>query len=208
MRIHVLGASGSGTSTLGRALAAALQAPFLDADDFYWVKTDPPYQTPRPHDERRAALAGAVDGLPSWIVSGSMMGWGDVLIPALDLVVYLTIPPDLRLARLRAREQASFGARLLPGGDMHAEHAHFMAWATSYDEGGLDVRSRASHARWMELLACPVLRLDGDLTTEERVRRVLDAARRLHTPGDRPGASRPADALAARRRARQEWPSD
>ncbi|HYD40682.1 MAG TPA: hypothetical protein VEB43_07615 [Anaeromyxobacter sp.] len=176
MHIHVFGASGSGTSTLGRALAAPLEAAFFDADDFYWVKTDPPYQTPRPPSERRDALVAAVDGLPSWIVAGSMMGWGDVLIPALDLAVYVSIRPELRLARLRAREEARFGARLAPGGDMHADHLHFMAWAASYEDGGLDVRSRASHARWMELLCCPVLRIEGDLTTEERVRRVMEAA--------------------------------
>jgi len=202
MHLHVLGASGSGTSTLGRALSAALDAPFFDADDFYWVRTDPPYQTPRPPAERTAALAAAVDGLPSWIISGSMMGWGDPLIPALDLAVYVSIPPALRLERLRAREQVHFGARLLPGGDMHAEHQHFMAWAASYDEGGLDVRSRASHARWMELLGCPVLRIEGDVSTEERVRRVREAVAALRAAGGGRTGSLP------RRYAGREWPSE
>ncbi len=202
MRIHVFGASGSGTSTLGRALAAALDAPFFDADDFYWVKTNPPYQRPRPPEERTAALTEAVDGLPSWIVSGSMMGWGDALIPAFELAVYLSIPPALRLERLRAREQAHFGARLLPGGDMHEEHRHVMAWAASYDEGGLDVRSRASPARWMELLTCPLLRIDGDVSTEERVRRVREAIGRL--PAPRSAAVPPVTGRDSRR----SWPSE
>lgn len=206
MRIHILGASGSGTSTLGRALAAALDAPFLDVDDFYWVKTDPPYRTARPHDERRAALAAAVAGRPAWILSGSMMGWGDLLIPTLDLAVYLTIPQELRLARLRAREHAHFGARLAPGGDMHADHQAFMAWAARYDDGGLDQRSRASHAEWMELLACPVLRIDGDVATEDRVRRVMAVVADLaERAGGTPGGS---DAVAARRASRPRWPTE
>jgi adenylate kinase family enzyme len=204
MRIHVLGASGSGTSTLGRALAVALGAPFFDADDFYWVKTDPPYRTARPRDERRAALAAAVDGLPSWILSGSMMGWGDVVIPAIDLAVYLSVPADLRLARLRAREQAHFGARLAPGGDMHEDHAAFMDWAARYEDGGLDVRSRASHARWLELLTCPVLRVDGDVTTDERVQRVREAVTRL----DGQGRPAPRDDLSAPGRERGARPSE
>ena len=40
-RVHLFGASGSGTTTLGRALAAALDIPPLDTDD-YWQPTDPP----------------------------------------------------------------------------------------------------------------------------------------------------------------------
>ena len=41
-RIHILGASGSGTTTLGRALAARLQCPHFDTDDCFWLPTDPP----------------------------------------------------------------------------------------------------------------------------------------------------------------------
>ena len=33
-RIHILGAFGSGTTTLGRALAARLQYPYFDMDDY------------------------------------------------------------------------------------------------------------------------------------------------------------------------------
>ncbi len=38
-KIHVFGASGSGVSTLGKALAVELHLPFFDADDFYWKKS-------------------------------------------------------------------------------------------------------------------------------------------------------------------------
>lgn len=203
MRIHILGASGSGTSTLGRALASAHHFPFFDSDDFYWEPTDPPYRTPRPHDERRVVLLETVQDLPSWVVSGSMMGWGDAAIPMLDLVVYLSIPPGIRLERLHAREQARFGARLEPGSDMHAEHLAFMAWARDYDEGDLDIRSRASHARWLELPDCPVLRIEGDLPTEERVRSVSAEMARL---SQRPRRS--SESLAALRNARDRWPSE
>lgn len=114
---------------------------------------------------------------------------------------HVSIPPALRLARLRDREEAHFGARLAPGGDMHAEHRHFMAWAARYEDGGLDVRSRASHARWMELLSCPILRIEGDVTTEERVRRVVETAARVRGDAARSGRS------AVQRRG-QHWPSE
>src|SRR5678809_1323103 len=41
-RIHILGASGSGT-TLGRALAEHLQGSHFDTDDYSWLPTDPPH---------------------------------------------------------------------------------------------------------------------------------------------------------------------
>src|SRR5438128_874343 len=42
-RLHILGASGSGTTTLGRALAEGLQCPHFDTDDYFWLPTDPPF---------------------------------------------------------------------------------------------------------------------------------------------------------------------
>ena len=48
------------------------------------------------------------------------------------------------------------------------------AASARYDEGGLDVRSRALQEQWMSTLACPVLRLDGDLSVDARVDAVLD----------------------------------
>jgi adenylate kinase family enzyme len=37
MRILITGASGCGTTTLGRALADKLRLPFFDVDDYYWL---------------------------------------------------------------------------------------------------------------------------------------------------------------------------
>ena len=59
-RLHVLGASGAGTSTLGAALAEALDAPHIDADDYYWQRTDPPFRRKREPSARfvtRSAVA-------------------------------------------------------------------------------------------------------------------------------------------------------
>lgn len=42
-KLHMMGASGSGTTTLARALADHWSVPHADADDYFWVPTDPPY---------------------------------------------------------------------------------------------------------------------------------------------------------------------
>lgn len=43
-RIHVFGAAGAGVTTLARALADHLGHRHLDADDYLWMPTEPPYQ--------------------------------------------------------------------------------------------------------------------------------------------------------------------
>jgi len=161
---------------------------FLDADDFLWVPTDRPYQAMRPHGERKAMLEAEAALRGAWALGGSVCGWGDDLARTLTLAVFVAIPAALPLDRLRARERARFGAALDPGGAMHVQHGEFMAWAARYD-GGLDVRSRAQHAAWMGALVCPVLRLEGDLTREGRVERVL-----AHGSAKAVSSARPVDA--------------
>src|SRR5690349_3503998 len=100
--IHITGASGSGVSTLGAALAERLGAPQFDVDDFFWMPTDPPFTDKRPVAERLALLEERLVG-DRWVLSGSLVGWGDPLTRRFDLVVFLYTPADIRMARLRAR---------------------------------------------------------------------------------------------------------
>jgi len=172
-RIHLVGASGSGTTTLGRALATRLDCPHLDTDDYFWLPSEPPFQHVRPRDERQARLGASLQATAGWVLSGSLCGWGDVFIPLFELVVFLWVPPPVRLARLRARERQRYGAAVEPGGPLHARFEAFMAWAAGYDEG-LDVpeRCRRLHELWLAALPCPVLRLEDTASVEERLERI------------------------------------
>jgi adenylate kinase family enzyme len=160
-RLHILGASGSGTSTLGREVAARLGCRQLETDDFLWLPDDPPYRRLRPMPDRLLLMQAALLGNSSWVISGALTGWGNVLVPRLDLVIFLDLDPGLRMARLRAREAARWGGRIAPGGDMAEGHEAFMEWAEAYDSAGPDQRSRALHEEWLAGLPCPVLRLDS-----------------------------------------------
>src|SRR5262245_46841271 len=134
-RLHILGASGSGTTTLGRALAARLQCAHFETDDYVWLPTDPPFTHQRAFTERQQLLMDDLTAHDAWVVSGSLCGWGDVAIPLLELVVFLAIPHAIRMKRLHRREHARFGERILPGGDMYESSQAFLARAASYDEG-------------------------------------------------------------------------
>lgn len=162
MRIHVTGASGSGTTTLGRALAAELGCPHLDSDDYYWLPTDPPYQRKREVGERNAMLLDALKSAPTCVESGSLVSWGEEIWALFDRVVFLYVPAEVRLARLRERELRELGS----------VDPEFMEWAESYDRDDFTGRSRRIHEEWLAKLRCPILRLEGDLAEEERLARV------------------------------------
>ena len=176
-KIHITGASGSGTSTLARALAGRLGCAHLDTDAFFWMPTDPPFTTKRPAEDRLALLKAAMDKADGWVNSGSLTGWGDPLIPSFDLVVLLYVPPDVRLARLRERESQRYGADILPGGRMHQIHEEFIAWAQQYDDPAFSGRNLARHRQWLASLDRPTIEISGAPTLEDSVQRVLAAIR-------------------------------
>ena len=162
-RIHILGASGSGTTTLAAALAAKHGHTHLDTDNFYWFPTEPPFREKRPIEQRLALLNEAMERSTSWVLSGSLAGWGDSLIAKFELVVFLIVPNEVRMQRLRARELQRYG---------HLANVEFLEWANKYDSGGFEMRSRQLHEKWLRNLQTPVLRLEGTLPVDELLEQV------------------------------------
>ena len=171
--IHIFGASGSGTSTLGRALAEKTGFRFMDTDDYYWLPAEPMYTLKRPIPERLALMARDLDECSDAVLSGSLVGWGDPLIPRFTLAVRLVTPTPVRMERLKQREYARYGDRILPGGDLYEQSQAFLAWAAQYDDGLPPIRSRALHDLWQQKLSCPLLTLDGTLPLDELAEAVL-----------------------------------
>jgi adenylate kinase family enzyme len=174
--IHITGASGSGVTTLGRALADALALPHHDTDDYFWQPTIPPFRTERAAPDRLRLMREVFLPRADWVLSGGLNGWGDEIIPCFDLVVFLVTPRDVRMQRLRAREAIHFGAdTIAPGGWRHDETESFVEWASHYEDGSREGRSLAKHEAWLAKLPCPVLRLDGSLPLTELVAKVASA---------------------------------
>lgn len=163
-RFLITGAAGCGTTTVARAVASRIGGQLVDADDFFWLPTDPPYLTKRPADLRLAAVMQALDTPAPVVIAGSVVGWGAALEDSLSAIVYLWVPPDVRVERLRERESRRFG-KPLDG---------FLEWAAQYDEGKLPGRSRARHERWLSERACPVHRLEGNFSVAQTEVRVLE----------------------------------
>jgi hypothetical protein len=92
---------------------------------------------------------------------------GDDLIPSFDLVVFLYVPIEVRLAWLQRGERARFGTALDPGGAMHDQHRAFLHWAAGYDPGLSGGRTLLADATWLGYLPCPVMVLVGEHGTAE-----------------------------------------
>jgi adenylate kinase family enzyme len=175
--IHITGASGAGTTTLGRALAAHLNAAHLDTDDFYWLPVEPAFSEKRPAQERLRLLgdAFAAAGARGWVLSGSIGDWAASLVPLFALVVFLRTPTDVRLARLRSREAKRFGVpAIAAGGSRYKEHEAFIQWSADYDAGTVSGRNLARHEAWLANLPCPVLRLDGNEEVDMLTKKVIE----------------------------------
>jgi hypothetical protein len=156
-RLHIMGASGSGTTTLARALADQWSVPHADTDDYFWMPTAPPFQRKRDEAARLALMAEIFVPREAWVLSGSMLGWGESVVAQCAAVVFLTLDPAERLRRLEAREAHR---RAGDDGDP-AAWARFLEWARGYDDPSFGGRSRVAHESWLATVDKPVLRLDS-----------------------------------------------
>ncbi|KYH45586.1 hypothetical protein AZH51_17855 [Branchiibius sp. NY16-3462-2] len=168
-RVHVMGASGSGTTTLARALANYWSVPHADADDYFWLPSDPPYITKRPEADRCTLMRQMFVPREAWVLSGSMMGWGEEIVDECDAIVFLTLDPSARLRRLEAREVHRRAGRPFDA-DAWAE---FLDWAKGYDDPAFEGRSLVGHGKWLAERRQPVLRLDSAADQQALVDQVL-----------------------------------
>lgn len=178
-RVHILGASGSGTTTLGRALAAQLSVPYHDTDDFFWENSIPEFTVKRAMPERLTLMQQAFAHRNAWVLSGSMLGWGDPVIPNIDLAVFLYLDPALRIARIKARELARYGSKALAkGGERHDHYQAFMQWVSSYDDPAFTGRSLIKHQAWLEELNCPVICLNSAHSPDQLISEITNSTDR------------------------------
>lgn len=95
--IHIYGASGSGTSTLGRKISEELEYKFMDTDDYFWLPTNPQYTTKRSKEERLALMKKDISENDNVVISGSLVDWGDELIPLFTLAIRLVTDTEIRI---------------------------------------------------------------------------------------------------------------
>ncbi len=162
MKICVLGAAGSGTSTISSSIAKRYGWRKFESDYFAWEQTDPPFVRQRPDKESISLLLTEITKYDDLIVAGNVAKWGDVFFDKFDLVIFLYAPTDVRLERLKHREHELYGDRVSEGGDMYQRFIEFLGYAERYDEGDENFRSLLLHNKFLSKVTCPVMRVNTD----------------------------------------------
>jgi len=172
-RIHIFGASGSGTSTVGKGLAKMLDIPHFDFDDYYWIPSDPPFIEPREAKEKFSMLINDTIDLNDFVISGHYAVEFKPIDERLTHAVFIWVPAQIRQERLRKRELDLFGDRVLPGGDMYEGHEAFIKWAGSYDLNNSTGRNISKHKKRMRILKCPVIKIEDDIPLDDIIQQIL-----------------------------------
>jgi adenylate kinase family enzyme len=170
--IHIFGATGSGTSSLGKALANELGYVHFDNDNYFFELSNNQFTRPRKPLIRDPMLFDDLKNTPSWVLSGTICGWGDFVIRYFDLIVFLWVPLKERMRRIEAREE-KLGRKIEdPSLPRYKTYKNFMKWASEYDTGNSNMRSLAQHEEWMKKLSCPLLKIEGDKSLDENLRTI------------------------------------
>ena len=127
-RIHVIGNSTSGKSTLAARLAEALDATFVELDAINWQPgwvglnaTDPDELERRIHEATRGKR---------WVVAGSYTKFSQrIFWPRLDTVIWLDLPLPVLVWRFLRRTWRRWRSReLIWGTNYERFWSHFMIW--------------------------------------------------------------------------------
>lgn len=163
-RILVYGVTGSGKTTLARAIGERTGIPWHSADDeIGWL---PGWQE-RPTDQQRA-LAEEIAAGDAWVLDTAYGRWRDLVLPRADLIVALDYPRWVSLRRLLHRT----GRRIVRGEAVCNGNRETLRLAVSTDSiiawhFRTFARKRVQIDAWeADPTGPPVLRLQAPAETE------------------------------------------
>ena len=174
MKILIMGASGSGTTTIGKELAEVIESQHLDVDDYYWKPTNPPFQYKVEMAVRAENLRNDFEKHEDVVVSGSLVSWTGNWQSAFDLVVFVTLDKEIRLQRLQQREVERYGDELQTNPKIKEASQAFLDWATRYDDFKFTGRSIKIHRDWLASLSCEIIEINSEDAVEYNVFKVLE----------------------------------
>ena len=167
--IQICGLNGCGKSTLGKALAERIGFHFIDNENLYFSRTntDEPYTNPKSRTEVESLLMEEVSKYPDFVFSAVRGDYGTDIVCMYNYVVVIDVPKDIRSQRVRNRSFQKFGSRMLMGGDLHDQEEAFFQMVDSRQDDFIE--------KWLQMINCPIIRVDGTKPIEENVAYIIQA---------------------------------
>lgn len=174
MKIQVIGASGTGKSTLCKYISEKTGIYWIDTDKYLWK--DSSFTENNPIEVRFRMYNDDIANYRDYVVSGSIHSWNPDGFNNKDLLVLLTVNEEVRMKRIYNRELSVFGEKMLPGGEHYQLTCEFLDWCKTYltaDENAIN--SLAGHMLCLRKAPCKTLILDGDKPVDILCEYVLNA---------------------------------
>ncbi len=113
----------------GRSLASRMGYEFIDHEDLFFSKTDLIYEFSNPGSKEEAIqlLEERINNHSRFVFAVVKGDYGDKLINALDHIILVDVPKDVRSQRVRARSFQKFGSRICPGGELYNKEQKWFA---------------------------------------------------------------------------------
>lgn len=164
--ICICGLNGSGKTTLASALAKKLNFKHMDVEDYYFTSADNPYQSSRIREEVEQLLLEDIKSNPCFVFSAVNGNMPKEINACYDMVIYLDVPVDIRMKRIRQRAIDKFGNRVLSGGDMYEQEEKFFEYA--------EKRKPDKIEEWLNTMVCKCIRLDGTRPISESIETIVE----------------------------------
>ena len=162
--ILICGLNGSGKTTLGRELSKVLGYCFLNDEDYYFLESDMTFTKSRSDEEARRFVLSYLQKNKNCVIVSSRGDLGVEINSMYDFVVYLSVPLETRLERIKKRDFDKYGERVLAGGDMYEQQKKFYEFVAT--------RTTAKVEKWLETLSCQVIKLDGTKEIADNVKAI------------------------------------
>jgi adenylate kinase family enzyme len=164
--IIIFGANGVGKSTLGRALARALNFAYLEIEDYSFIESVIPYSKPRSIEESRKLLLADMTKHPSFVISAVTPDLGDEILSMLEFAILMSAPTEIRVKRVEHRAYEQFGERVREGGDLYEQESRFLNFIAT--------RPVTKIEQWAKKLSCPVIPIDGTKDISENTEKIAE----------------------------------
>ena len=126
--IIIMGLNGCGKSTICRELAELLNYRCMDVEDYYFLESEIPYTKSCTYEEVKQLMLDDIKTHHNYVLSSVGCNWGSEIAATYKLAVLLSAPLQVRLERIKQREIARFGNRVLEGGDMYESNYDSTIW--------------------------------------------------------------------------------